>query len=230
MKRSKLNEIIIDAIDFFETHQFALPPFAFWSPEVWRGKGAEASNIVTNGLGWDVTGYGMGDFKRYGLLLFTLRNGNVTDLKSGKGVPYAEKIMIAEAGQEHQMHFHWHKMEDIINRAGGDLVIQLYNVSEDNQLEGGEVYVMVNGVHTYVPEGEIVRLSPGESITLPTRTYHKFWAEGERVMMGEVSMVNDDRIDNCFYKPFGSGRFSTIEEDELPQHLLFTDYESYWQE
>ena len=40
--------------------------------------------------------------------------------------------------------------------------------------------------------------------------YHRFWCPGERVLVGEVSLVNDDNNDNMFYKPVG--RFPKIEE------------------
>lgn len=228
MKRSEINEYMRDALDFFSRNHFYLPPFAYWTPEDWATKGPEVENIVRNGLGWDITDYGMADFHRYGLLLFTLRNGNMEDFSSGIGVPYAEKIMIAEEGQEHQMHFHNHKQEDIINRAGGDLVIELYNAAGQELSAQGDIELLLNGQAACVPAGTRVVLRPGESITLPTRTYHKFWAEGARVMIGEVSMVNDDRADNVFHQPFGSGRFSEVVEDEPPLYLLFTDYARFW--
>lgn len=41
-------------------------------------------------------------------------------------------------------------------------------------------------------------------------------------MLTEVSKVNDDNVDNHFYKP--AGRFPAVEEDEKPLHLLATDY------
>ncbi len=69
-------------------------------------------------------------------------------------------------------------------------------------------------------------LGPGESITLPPRCYHAFWGVGDRVLVGEVSLVNDDAHDNHFYDPVG--RFPAIEEDEPPLHLLVTDYERYY--
>jgi hypothetical protein len=49
---------------------------------------------------------------------------------------------------------------------------------------------------------------------------------GERVLVGEVSKVNDDHTDNRFYEPVG--RFPAIEEDEAPLHLLVNDYERYY--
>ena len=72
----------------------------------------------------------------------------------------------------------------------------------------------------------MVRLAPGESITLPPRLYHKFWGAEERVLVGEVSLVNDDQNDNRFHETIG--RFPAIEEDEEPLHLLTTDYPKYY--
>ena len=228
MSRSEINAIMRDADAFIRSCGFYLPPFAYWTPQDWAEKGPEVREIVENDLGWDITDYGLGDFKRYGLLLFTIRNGSVQDWRNSSGKPFAEKVMIAEVGQEHQMHFHWRKVEDIINRAGGELCIQLYNATSDERLADSDVTVSVDGVRRTLPAGGVVRLAPGESITLPTKAFHKFWAEGSRVLMGEVSMINDDKIDNCFHEPFGSGRFSEAEEDTEPLYLLYSDYTRYW--
>jgi D-lyxose ketol-isomerase len=119
------------------------------------------------------------------------------------------------------MHFHWHKMEDIINRGGGKLVIQLYNAAPDKSLASTDVTVKIDGVARTVKAGETVELSPGESITLEPYCYHKFWGAESRVLVGEVSKVNDDHTDNWFYEPMG--RFPTIEEDEPPLYLLVGD-------
>ena len=35
MKRSEINGRIRDAMAFFESHRFFLPPFAGWTPEDW---------------------------------------------------------------------------------------------------------------------------------------------------------------------------------------------------
>ena len=51
--------------------------------------------------------------------------------------------------------------------------------------------------------GDVVELGPGESITLTPYLYHEFWGTGGRVLVGEVSLVNDDAGDNRFYKPVG---------------------------
>lgn len=42
------------------------------------------------------------------------------------------------------------------------------------------------------------------------------------VLLGEVSMCNDDNTDNRFYEPIG--RFPEIEEDEPPYRLLCNEY------
>ena len=124
------------------------------------------------------------------------------------------------------MHFHWNKVEDIINRGGGELVIHLFNATADDGLADSEVTASVDGVKRVVKAGDQVVLTPGESITLPPRLYHKFWGARDRVFVGEVSLVNDDNTDNRFYEPIG--RFPEIDEDEPPFRLLVTDYPRYY--
>jgi D-lyxose ketol-isomerase len=226
MKRSEINSIMQKADEFIHSRGFYLPPFAYWTPESWLKKGPEVSEIVDNKLGWDITDFGRGDFNAFGLFLFTIRNGSIQNWQAGKGKLYAEKIMIVEDGQVTPMHFHWNKMEDIINRGGGDLLIQLYNATVDEQLdEKNEVSVSVDGIRHKLEPGGNLRLTPGESISLEQRCYHKFWGQG-RVLVGEVSLVNDDQYDNRFYEPIG--RFPEIEEDVLPLYLLCNDYAAYY--
>jgi D-lyxose ketol-isomerase len=226
VKRSKVNAIMHDVDAFVRKQGFHLPPFAYWTPEDWRTKGDEVREIVENGLGWDITDFGRGDYENYGLFLFTLRNGNPRNWETGQGKLYAEKIMVVGVNQFTPMHFHWRKMEDIINRGGGKLMIQLYNATEDGDLADTDVTVSMDGVKRIVKAGEIVTLSPGESITLVPGCYHKFWGAESRVLIGEVSLVNDDREDNRFHEP--TGRFPEIEEDEPPLYLLCTDYPRYY--
>lgn len=226
MERSEINAIMRQADDFIRSRGFYLPPFAYWTPQEWSSKGPEVSEIVENHLGWDITDFGKGDFRRFGLFLFTIRNGHPHNWKGQQGKLYAEKIMIVEDGQITPLHFHWSKMEDIINRGGGQLVLQLFNSTPDEALDvQDQVHVSIDGVVRSVSAGGTVRLSPGESITLVQRCYHTFTTEG-RVLVGEVSLVNDDQHDNRFYEPIG--RYPQIEEDEPPLHLLCNDYERYW--
>ncbi len=225
MKRSEINAIMLDADQFIKQRQFYLPPFAYWSPAEWQQKGPEVREIVECQLGWDITDFGSGKYAETGLFMFTIRNGNQRFLKTGQGTIYAEKLLIVDVNQVTPMHFHWTKMEDIINRGGGKLVIELYNSTPEDGLADTPVTVSVDGIlHTVPPGGKIV-LAPGESITLPTRLYHQFWAEAGRVLVIEVSVVNDDYIDNHFYGPVG--RFADIEEDVDPVYLLYNDYKNY---
>ena len=114
MKRSYINSIMRSADQFIRECGFFLPPFAYWTPEVWEQKGVEVDEIVTNRWGWDITDFGSGNFEEYGLFLFTIRNGSSENWKTMQGKLYAEKLMIVNAGQITPMHFHWKKMEDII--------------------------------------------------------------------------------------------------------------------
>lgn len=220
MKRSEINALMADAISFIDKMNFKLPPFAFFSPDDWAKKGHEYDEIRDNMLGWDITDFGSGDFNKIGLLMVTIRNGNFSNKKYVK--PYAEKLLIVEDGQVTPCHFHWNKMEDIINRGGGDLVVKVYNSTEDGQLSDTDVDIYMDGRHFTVKAGDTVRIKPGESISIQTGMYHSFWAEGGKTLLGEVSMVNDDNGDNRFFEP--TSRFSEIEEDEAPLHLLCNEY------
>lgn len=220
MKRSEINQILREAKEFLHEKNFLLPPWAYWTIDEWRENRKNAEEIFNNMLGWDITDFGSGDFHSRGLFLFTIRNGKFNVDKK----PYAEKIMIVEENQETPMHYHWSKMEDIINRSGGNLVIELYNSTPDDKLDTTDVHYKKDGVKGSVKAGGKVVLTPGESISLEQGVYHRFYGEpGKgRVLVGEVSMVNDDSTDNCFLETIG--RFPTIVEDEEPLYLLVNDY------
>jgi len=222
LKRSEINRLIKEAVEFTRQMNFHLPGFAFWSPEDWKKAGPEYDEIRDNMLGWDITDFGSGDFRKTGLLLFTLRNGNLKIKKYTK--PYAEKILIVEEEQVTPFHFHWNKTEDIINRGGGNLLMQLYNSTKDEEFSDEPVTISKDGCLLTLEAGSIIRLKPGESVTVPPLLYHKFWGEKGfgKVLCGEVSSVNDDNTDNRFYN--NEGRFSSIEEDEAPLHLLCNEY------
>ena len=226
MKRSEINAIIRNTDEFIRRHCFYLPPFAYWSPDEWAAKGPEVREIVDHMLGWDITDFGQGDYARKGLFLFTIRNGDPANLKSGKGKLYAEKLLIVGVEQITPFHFHWLKTEDIINRGGGKLAVQVYNATPDGGLADTDVAVNTDGWVRTVAAGSVIVLSPGESITLLPYCYHSFWGLEETVLVGEVSTVNDDAADNRFYEPIG--RFPDIEEDEEPLYLLVNDYDRYY--
>ncbi|HEX2528107.1 MAG TPA: D-lyxose/D-mannose family sugar isomerase [Geminicoccus sp.] len=226
MKRSEINQIMRAADAFFRSQNFHLPPFAYWSPDEWRKKGPEADEIVQHRLGWDITDFGRGRFCKCGLVIFTIRNGAVADLQAGRGKLYCEKILMLQHDQVCPMHFHWQKMEDIINRGGGDLHVQVYHSTPAEDVDDRPVTLRVDGVLRTVDAGTAIRLQPGESITILPGCYHKLWGWRHDVLMGEVSLVNDDDRDNRFLASVG--RFATIEEDERPLFLLRDDYERFW--
>ena len=226
MKRSELNRIIADAITFVESRGLALPPFAKWTAEDWKNLGADSRELVDNMLGWDITDFGSGDFTRVGLTIFTFRNGNFHD-KQRYPKPYAEKLLLVGDGQELPYHFHWSKMEDIINRGGGDLLLQMYNSDEKEEFADTDVSVTVDGRTVTLPAGGTLVLKPGESITLMPGQYHRWVGVPGTgpVMLFEVSTTNDDTIDNRFHT--AKGRLPDIEEDEEPRYLIFKDYADY---
>lgn len=176
-------------------------------------------------LGWDLTDFGEGNFRKKGLVLFTIRNGDFTKPDNRKS--YAEKIMIVGENQETPLHFHWSKTEDIINRGGGNLVMELCGSTEDEQLSDKPLTVKVDEIPRTVKPLEKIILTPGESICLEPEVYHRFYGEEGKgqVLVGEVSSLNDDISDNRFYESLG--RFPRIEEDEKPLHLLVIDYPDY---
>ncbi|RFC62430.1 D-lyxose/D-mannose family sugar isomerase [Fulvimarina endophytica] len=226
MKRSDINRIMAEASELIARHGFTLPPFARWTPQEFRARRSKARHIIESRCGWDVTDYGAGRFEEMGLFLFTLRNGRLADLTAGRGMCYAEKLLITRERQLSPMHTHVLKAEDIINRGGATLVVELFGSDEAGRFSadaGGRV--MCDGIERAFGPGERLRLAPGESVTLMPGDWHAFWAEGGDVLVGEVSTVNDDEEDNIFREPIG--RFSTIEEDVEPTHLLVSDY-AHW--
>jgi D-lyxose ketol-isomerase len=149
MKRSQINAIIEADMEFIAKMNFKLPPFAFWSRDDWKTKNHEYDEIRENRLGWDVTDYGRGDFMNWGLLLFTIRNGNYQTVAKYKKL-YAEKLVVLEETQTAPLHFHWNKYEDLINRGGGDLLVTVYMADEREGLSESKVMVNRDGRSHYV--------------------------------------------------------------------------------
>ena len=222
MKRSAINEIIEQADAFIRSFGYVLPPFAYWSPQELAAQ--KPKGIIDARLGWDITDYGKGRFDELGLFLFTVRNGQAADLSRGRGMLYAEKIMISRKDQMSPMHRHNIKAEDIINRGGGKLVLELFMPDAEGGIDReAEVVVPCDGIERRLSAGGLLKLDPGESVTLLPGVWHAFWAEEKDVLIGEVSTVNDDRTDNVFAEPIS--RFSTVEEDVPALHMLVSDYE-----
>lgn len=239
MKRSRANEIIQYTIDALKKASFPLPPCAYYTVEDWKNLGEDEIELVENMLGWDITDFGSGDFDNIGLTIFTFRNGNFYAPEKYKK-PYAEKMLYVRDGQILPYHYHWSKMEDIINRGGGDLELTFYNCTADDfaDVEGGlsgkpgtfdttDVVTCIDGKRIVVPAGGKVILKPGQSVTLFPGQYHTWQGvpgTGD-VILFEVSTTNDDRTDNRFYK--AGERIPTMEEDVPAEYLMFADYPTY---
>lgn len=230
MKRSEINRKMQDALQLCNDRGFLLPPFATWTLEEWRSKDMRSAAIVRQQIGWDITDFGSGDFDAVGLILFTIRNGVFVDVERDPLLArcYAEKILIVTENQITPTHFHYFKTEDIINRGGGVLVVQLWNSTSDKELDDTPVEIVCDGTSRSIEAGGTIELVPGESVTLPRLLYHKFWGKRGygQILVGEVSRVCDEYSDNHFLD--GVGRFGDIEEDEPPLHLLFDDYRRYY--
>ena len=227
MKRSEINDTLLQADAYIQSFGFQLPPFAYWSPKDMKSRPrSEISGIVDARLGWDITDFGQGRFDELGLFLFTVRNGSLADLQAGKGMCYAEKIMISREKQMSPMHRHVIKAEDIINRGGATLALELFNSDGNGDVcTQTDVTVATDGVMRTQGPGDILKLQPGESVTLLPGNWHAFWGEGGDVLIGEVSTVNDDLTDNVFREEIG--RFANVEEDVEPVHLLVSDYDNW---
>jgi D-lyxose ketol-isomerase len=136
---------------------------------------------------------------------------------------YAEKLLVSRDKQLSPMHRHIIKAEDIINRGGGDLVMEIYASDPDGGIDrDNPVVVPSDNCPVTIKPGELLRLKPGQSVTLMPGIWHAFWAEQGDCLIGEVSTVNDDRTDNVFEDPIP--RFATIEENTKPDFLLVSDY------
>jgi len=188
MKRSEINRLLHAARACFREHHWALPP----QPR------------------WDVTDFGLGDWRRHGLVLLNL----ATEPE------YCEKLMYAQAGMVTPCHCHRVKKEDIICRCG-ELSVRAWPALPAD-CEGRPFPLLVNGASRPVAAGEPIRLRAGERVTLPPGVYHEFVPTSDECILGEVSTANDDQHDN-FFLDTNVGRFPEVVEDERPAWRLVSD-------
>lgn len=213
MRRSEINAALRAARAVCAAQKFPLPDWADWTLADHAANPEQSAFLSQRQIGWDVTDFGSGDFARRGLVLCCTRNG-IQGVAAER--PYAEKLLFVGPGQETPFHAHKVKLEDIICRGGGDLMVEF-------TAEGsfaGDLVARVDGAEVAIHAGPI-RLRPGQGITIPRGAMHRFWAEGAPAFVVEVSQCNDDKGDNFFLEPLG--RFSTIEEDEPPLHPLWNE-------
>ena len=74
--------------------------------------------------------------------------------------------MMVRESQVTPYHYHWNKREDIINRGGGNLVIELYLADQGNKFLQKDFSITTDGIRRAVDPGSKVVLTPGESICL----------------------------------------------------------------
>ena len=206
MKRSAINTAVLAARATCAAHHFKLPGWADWTLADHSANPDQSRYLTTRQIGWDVTDFGSGDFARRGLALLCLRNGIQGDSNER---PYAEKLLFVGENQETPFHCHKVKLEDIITRGGGNLMVEF---TAQGSIPGWD-QPRIDGL-PIDPFAGPIRISPGASITIPRGLQHRFYGESGHgpVFVAEVSQCNDDRNDNFFLEPLG--RFSTVEEDE----------------
>lgn len=188
MKRSEINGLLRAAEACFQSHGWVLPP----EPR------------------WDVTDFGLGEWRRHGLVLVNLSTEP----------EYCEKLMYSQQGMVCPNHCHPRKKEDLICR-WGELVIRIWPKRPDIS-EGERFEVKVNGAWRAVTAGEELRLRAGDRVTVQPRTNHDFWPVSAECIMGEVSTANDDQNDNVFVNP-DVGRYPQVIEDEPAYARLVGD-------
>ena len=188
MKRSEINGLIQEAAEVFLKHGWTLPP----EPR------------------WDVTDFGLGEWRRFGLVLINLADEP----------EYCEKLMYAQKGMTTPAHCHACKTEDIIARHGV-LRIQLW-AGKPEASTGKPLILKVNGREREFMSGNVIDLQPGWRIKLTPGVYHEFAPATEECIIGEVSTANDDSNDNFFINPM-VGRYPEIDEDEPALVRLVSD-------
>jgi len=191
MKRSDINRLVRDASACFAAHGWTLPPHPRW----------------------DVTDLGLGDWRKFGLVLVNL----------AEELEYCEKLMYSKRGMVTPIHSHGKKKEDIICR-WGRLAIAVWPAAREFAAEstGQACEIQVTGEMRPVVAGAPITLNAGERVTLTPGVWHSFWPVSDECVIGEVSTANDDLNDNFFADP-DIGRFPGIEEDEPPIVKLLSD-------
>ena len=188
VKRSEINALIRSAQACFRSHGWALP--------------AEPR--------WDVTDFGLRDWRNFGLVLINL----------AEEPEYCEKLMYARAGMTTPAHCHGKKKEDIICR-WGTLAVQVW-AKPPSEAGDAPLTLKVNGAPDTIRSGETLELPAGSRVTLVPGVYHEFKPLSAECIIGEVSTANDDLHDNFFVNP-EVGRYPSIEEDEPPVLRLISE-------
>jgi D-lyxose ketol-isomerase len=212
MKTSEINDYIDFALINIFKNNIPLPELATINPEKIDWKLDEINDC---NIGWDVTDFGLGDFEKYGRIIFTLRNGN----GSSECKSYCEKIICGIANQSAPPHYHKKKTEDIINKGGGTMCIKMWKSGENGEKTDESFTVSVDSIPVNIELNDFLVLSPGNSITINPGIIHQFWGTTDYTVLGEISNVCDDENDNFFVND-DVKRFPEIEVDEKCRYFL----------
>lgn len=188
MKRSEINSLVRSARTCFQNHYWALPP----NPK------------------WDVTDFGLGDWRKWSLVLVNL----ATEPE------YSEKLLYVADGMTTPAHAHKLKKEDIICR-WGRLAVRVWAKFPAKSV-GIEFSIPIDHEPCTVTSGDLITLEAGSRVTLVPGVYHEFYPLSDECIIGEVSTANDDLHDNFFVNP-EVGRYSVVEEDEAALVQLVSD-------
>lgn len=215
MKRSEINRIIEERVVFMKSLGYSFPNEAYWDLRDWNGYKGDVSERIKRGIGWDVTDFGLDNFRKKGLLSYVLTNGVIKD-----GIvdqQYAEKYLIVGNGQITPRHHHKKKVEDIVNMDGGNLKICVHNTCDLDYVKIFHNYewIMYNS-------GTIITLKKNDRIRLDQNHDHEFWGD-DMVFLKEISSFNDDKGDNVFLDERVNRFPKEIKEDEVPRYLLHTE-------
>ncbi len=165
MKQSEINQLCREAAECLKTHHWVLPP----NPE------------------WSATDFGLGDYKKVGLVEVLLANEP----------EYCEKIMYAREGMVTPAHTHYEKKEDIICRHGR-LKITVWSSNPREHGEKAPVEVKINRRLETHQSGVPFELAAGARITLTSGIWHEFVPVGAPCVIGEVSTFCNEETDNIF--------------------------------
>ncbi len=221
MKRSFIDARIDAMLALCERHGFKLPPFALWSLSEFRSRTEDAKRIRARGLGWNIAEFKPGAFATDGIAVFTTRMGDWRDLNAGRGRLYGEKAIMAMNGQRTPAHYHIVKTEDIVNRGGGRFIVELCKVDRTGRRLDEPFDVVKDASLVRLGAGGRVSLEPGESLVLEPFVAHSFWAEGGEVLAGEVSLANDDTVDNYFLPALEPP--DAVQEDASARYVTVQD-------
>ena len=163
MKRSEINNAIETAKKMMDTYNWTLPKWGYWSKEDYNNNPEMTKYLKDHQMGWDVTDFGKDNFNSQGITLFCIRNGIQSNFDDK---PYAEKLLFMQEGQEIPFHSHKIKLEDIINRGGGDLAIEFLEIDNNNKQLSKKITVLVDGEKIELDPHEPLILKKGQSVTV----------------------------------------------------------------